>query len=178
MKKTGLKRQDGDKFYTKKLVVDECMKAVLEKIDLDGLLVIEPSAGDGAFIDAIKQSAALHKFYDIEPHHPDIIKCDFLETDISDDTNSICFIGNPPFGRQSSLAIKFIKKCCMIRKKNCMIWKKRGNTRCMIWKTNCMIWKNMQKNVLHGLEKTHDLKNMQKKVLHDLEKNCMVWKKC
>ena len=121
MKKTGLKRQDGDKFYTKKLVVDECMKAVLEKIDLGGLLVIEPSAGDGAFIDAIKQSAALHKFYDIEPHHPDIIKCDFLETDISDDTNSICFIGNPPFGRQSSLAIKFIKKCCMIGDFVCFI---------------------------------------------------------
>ncbi|MHA2083084.1 MAG: hypothetical protein ACXABD_04960 [Candidatus Thorarchaeota archaeon] len=121
MKKTGLKRQDGDKFYTKKLVVDQCMKAVIEKIDLDDLLLIEPSAGDGAFIDAIKQSTAMHRFYDIEPHHPDIIKCDFLETDISDDTTPICFIGNPPFGRQSSLAIKFIKKCCAIGDFVCFI---------------------------------------------------------
>jgi hypothetical protein len=32
--------------------------------------------------------------------------------DIKNDYKNIHIIGNPPFGRQSSIAIKFIKKCC------------------------------------------------------------------
>lgn len=50
-----------------------------------------------------------------------ILKQDFLNLDHNDikkkhNTNrtnqEIHIIGNPPFGRQSSMAIKFIKKCC------------------------------------------------------------------
>ena len=110
MKKTGLKRQHGDKFYTKKSVVDSCMQHARSCIDLNTTLVIEPSAGDGAFCDAIKQSTQHYEFYDIDPKHDDITKCDFLAIDIPEQGLPICFLGNPPFGRQSSLAIKFIKK--------------------------------------------------------------------
>ena len=52
-------------------------------------------------------------FFDIEPEHKDIIKQDFLESHIEKVAGKpLHFIGNPPFGRQSSLARKFIKKCC------------------------------------------------------------------
>ena len=121
MKKTGLKRQQGDKFYTKKSVVNNCMQHARSHIDLNTTLVIEPSAGDGAFCDAIKQSTRHYEFYDIDPKHDDITECDFLALDIPEKTLPICFIGNPPFGRQSSLAIKFIKKSCAIAKFVCFI---------------------------------------------------------
>ena len=121
MKKTGLKRQKGDKFYTKREVVNKCMQHVKTHINLENMLVIEPSAGDGAFMSAIKQSTTLYRFYDIEPKHSDVIKCDFLDIDLADVHPSMCFIGNPPFGRQSSLAIKFIKKCCVTAEFICFI---------------------------------------------------------
>ena len=55
------------------------------------------------------------KFYDIEPHNNQIIKQDYLLFDYklireTFNCSKIHIIGNPPFGRQSSLAIKFIKK--------------------------------------------------------------------
>ncbi len=121
MKKTGLKRQQGDKFYTKKDVVDKCMQHARKHINLRNMLVVEPSAGDGAFISAIKQSTAFYQFYDIEPNHPDIVKCNFLNLDLTGGIHPVCFIGNPPFGRQSSLAIKFIKKCCTIAQFVCFV---------------------------------------------------------
>jgi hypothetical protein len=79
-------------------------------------LCIEPSAGNGSFIDSIKLLFTSYKFYDIEPENDEIIKQDYLEYNYDDNDkekyNKIHLIGNPPFGRQSSLAIKFIKKSC------------------------------------------------------------------
>jgi hypothetical protein len=60
-----------------------------------------------------------YKFYDIDPENKEIEKQDFLELeykDLSNKYNKIHIIGNPPFGRQSSTAIKFIKKCCLFSK--------------------------------------------------------------
>lgn len=84
---------------------------------LDNDLIIEPSSGNGSFIENIKALSCNYKFYDIEPEHNDIYKQDFLELDymkLKEKYETIHIIGNPPFGRQSSLAIKFIKKCCSI----------------------------------------------------------------
>lgn len=72
--------------------------------------VIEPSAGDGAFLDFIDVDLA----YDIEPKHPDVVKQDFL----NDPTlilkpmefGKCLTIGNPPFGRMGKLAKEFIRK--------------------------------------------------------------------
>ena len=49
----------------------------------------------------------------------EIIKQDFLSLDLTsiiNRYNNIHIIGNPPFGRQSATAIKFIKKCCLFSK--------------------------------------------------------------
>jgi hypothetical protein len=58
------------------------------------------------------------EFYDIDPEHPGIIKQDYLDPEFgaceinAGGYSRVFVVGNPPFGRQSSLAIKFIKKSC------------------------------------------------------------------
>ena len=79
-------------------------------------LIIEPSAGNGSFIENIKKITENYKFYDLEPENKEIIKQDFLYFDfveLKQKYKNIHIIGNTPFGRQSSLSIKFIKKCCL-----------------------------------------------------------------
>ena len=113
----GLKRNAIDKFYTKKEVALYCINLLKQYITINiDDLVIEPSAGNGAFIDAIKSLRCNYEFYDLEPEHEEIIKQDYLLSNTNTNTNTnsqkIHILGNPPFGRQSSLAIKFIKKSC------------------------------------------------------------------
>jgi hypothetical protein len=114
----GLNRNTVDKYYTKKTVVDECIKIIKKtKIISNNDLIIEPSAGDGSFINGIKSLSNNYKFFDIEPDNDEIIKMDFLNYDNNNINNiNIHIIGNPPFGRQASSAIKFIKKCCEFAK--------------------------------------------------------------
>jgi predicted RNA methylase len=112
---TGLQRNTIDKYYTNENAVEMCITFVKEYLQIKNTdLVIEPSAGNGSFINAIKTICNNCLFYDIEPENTEIIKQDFLEFDNSviKNKNLIHIIGNPPFGRQSSLAIKFIKKSC------------------------------------------------------------------
>ena len=112
---TGLKRDTIDKFYTKHEVVLNCLNYINENLNIDkeNDLIIEPSAGNGAFINIIKTLSNNFKFYDIEPDDDEIVKQDYLKLDYDDfDFLKIHLLGNPPFGRQSSLAIKFIKKSC------------------------------------------------------------------
>ena len=114
----GLNRNTVDKYYTKKTIVDECIKLIKNKINIStNDLIIEPSAGDGAFINGIKSLSNNYKFFDIEPDNDEIIKMDFLNYDNNINNNiNIHIIGNPPFGRQASSAIKFIKKSCEFAK--------------------------------------------------------------
>lgn len=134
---TGLKRNTTDKYYTKLNIVEDCKVQIKKYINIgENDLIIEPSAGNGSFIEIIKELTKNHKFYDLIPENKEIIKQDFLLLDIDkiiepftnykvngkipeNSKNSlgkpykkIHIIGNPPFGRQSSLAIQFIKKCC------------------------------------------------------------------
>ena len=114
----GLHRNTIDKYYTKDEVVDLCINFVAKNILINpDDLIIEPSAGNGSFITGIKTLTSNYKFYDLEPENDEIVKQDYLLYDYEDDGirgsfNKIHVLGNPPFGRQSSLAIKFIKKSC------------------------------------------------------------------
>ena len=112
---TGLQRNLSDKYYTSKEIVIKCINFFKELINIqDNDLCIEPSAGDGAFINEIKKNFKNYYFYDINPENELITKLDYLKLEIGNlnlnNFKKIHVLGNPPFGRQSSLAIKFIKK--------------------------------------------------------------------
>ena len=113
----GLTRNTIDKYYTKPHIVEQCINLAIEHLKIiNEDFIIEPSAGNGSFINEIKKITSNYIFYDLEPEHSEIIKQDYLlfdyPTNIQNNYKKIHVIGNPPFGRQSSLAIQFIKKSC------------------------------------------------------------------
>ena len=129
MNVTGLKRNSGsiciDKFYTKPDIAKMCIERVLSATSINSNdTILEPSAGNGVFIDLIKKISKNAIFIDILPDHPEIQQQDYLDSSFQIKqtkgdrvTPSVCklhVIGNPPFGRGSSLAIKFIKRSCEI----------------------------------------------------------------
>ena len=80
MKQTsGLKRNTIDKYYTKESVVDNCLRYVKEHIEInEDDLIIEPSAGNGSFIEGIKSLSRNYRFFDIAPENDEIIKPNIL----------------------------------------------------------------------------------------------------
>ena len=105
-----------DKFYTNKDIVGVCYDAIKTHLVIDkNERIIEPSAGNGAFINIIKKLSNNYRFYDIKPENNEIIKTDFFDLTF-EDCNVVSgggvgchIIGNPPFGVKSSRAIAFIK---------------------------------------------------------------------
>jgi hypothetical protein len=92
-----------DQFYTRPDVAADCV-ARLRRYVSDGIW-IEPSAGTGAFLALVPEALG----YDIDPRDPRIQTADFLTVEIPHD----CVVfGNPPFGRQGSLAKRFIRHAC------------------------------------------------------------------
>lgn len=113
---TGLNRNVLEKYYTKETTVELCLNMIKKHININtDDLIIEPSAGNGSFIPGIKLLTSNFKFYDLEPENDEIIKQDYLLYNydiVKKSFDKIHIIGNPPFGRRSSLANKFIKKSC------------------------------------------------------------------
>ena len=108
----GLQRKTGDAFYTKPDLALTLIKKLKNLYDIDDFdFVVEPSAGKGSFSDYFKE----HKFpitaFNINPQQKYIKKRNFLKIDINPYLNKkVLVIGNPPFGRQSTLAKQFIVK--------------------------------------------------------------------
>jgi hypothetical protein len=100
-------REEGlDKFYTLPIYSKKCIDKVVELYNIsDWDLIVEPSAGNGSFLNQIPSDNKIG--LDIFPEHPDIVKQDFFKYCPPTDKTNILVIGNPPFGRVSSLAIKF-----------------------------------------------------------------------
>jgi hypothetical protein len=114
---TGKHRNTKDQFYTKEIVAKQCIDKIIEKIaessTPNDYLWIEPSAGNGAFLNNI----TFPKIgIDIDPKSSNIQKEDFLSWNHPKTDKDIIVFGNPPFGRQSSLAKSFISKSCKFAK--------------------------------------------------------------
>lgn len=93
-----------DQFYTNPKVA----KRLIDQLDLSSYLnVVEPSAGAGYILDFLPEKSRIG--VDLDPKRSDIIKTDFFDFEFPDERNAV--VGNPPFGRRSSLAIKFFNKC-------------------------------------------------------------------
>ncbi len=114
MQDKGLTRNTIDKFYTKKEVAKICIELFEDFVNPDkDDIIIEPSAGSGAFSNELLRKFDNVIAIDIEPDDVNIKKEDFLEDfdyEKLDKHKEKHVIGNPPFGRQSGLAKKFIKK--------------------------------------------------------------------
>ena len=110
-----------DKYYTSDEVVNKCWEILKETIDFDEITeIIESSAGNGAWIDKIKETNIDYKLYDIEPEHEEIEKADFLELEM--DYKPGRLIGfNFPFGRSNNLSRKFYNKSVGIADYICSI---------------------------------------------------------
>ena len=99
------KKHINDKFYTK----PELVETLLTKVDLNNYdLIIEPSAGSGSFSDKLKNRNLIA--LDIDPESSYITKQDWLTYKLNNRFERILVVGNPPFGNQGGLALKFIKK--------------------------------------------------------------------
>lgn len=98
-----------DKFYTVPAISEKCLAHIGSRYKWsDWGLVVEPSAGNGSFLTRIPSGCVKIIGIDISPEHRDIIKQDFLTyTPPIGIVGKILVVGNPPFGRVSSLAIKF-----------------------------------------------------------------------
>lgn len=100
-------RRDADvrlsQFYTDPAVAALMVAIFRDHFNPEHFLMVEPSAGQGAFSMLLPDGSLA---FDVEPKHPGIEPGDFLEIAIESDL-PIAMIGNPPFGRNSSLAKKF-----------------------------------------------------------------------
>jgi hypothetical protein len=97
-----------DKFYTTEEVVKSSMSTIRKFVSISPSdLIIEPSAGDGAFMKEIEHANVIG--IDIQPENDDIVECDFFKFDVPRNYDKIHVIGNPPFGKNGSMALKFLK---------------------------------------------------------------------
>ncbi|MDR3128379.1 MAG: hypothetical protein LBT99_03545 [Bifidobacteriaceae bacterium] len=119
------KKKELDQFYTNPDIASLCIdRSINTFIQLgycfDNLQFLEPSAGEGAFIQAVKKFGKSFAF-DLDPKNKSIFKIDFLNDNISQKNinkkllklpsrKKLITIGNPPFGNRSKLAIRFINK--------------------------------------------------------------------
>ena len=101
MVKSRSRKSGTEQYYTPTRIIPN----LLQTLDLyQYQKIIEPSAGTGNFLQFLPQNKTLA--YDIEPKHPQIIEQDFLKVDELFPPSTLV-IGNFPFGRACSLAVKF-----------------------------------------------------------------------
>lgn len=96
-----------DQFYTKQEVALELCKILKEKLNLNKYTFLEPSAGFGSFVNALRKTFKEPKIeaIDLDPKSFDIKQQDFFS--YTPKEQKIITIGNPPFGKRATLAIKF-----------------------------------------------------------------------
>jgi hypothetical protein len=114
IQQTGRNRNLQDKYYTKRSVATHCTQLLNNTLAIPiNDILLEPSAGDGAFMEAILGVFPKNRnvCFDIAPERNDILQQDFLQYEPEND-RQYHVIGNPPFGRQSSMARKFIQHAC------------------------------------------------------------------
>lgn len=94
-----------DQFYTDPAYAESFYKTIQSKTDFDGVdLFLEPSAGTGNFFNLMDEK--LRVGIDLDPKCNGVICQDFL-TWQAPANKKIYTIGNPPFGKNSGLAVQF-----------------------------------------------------------------------
>lgn len=95
-----------DQFYTRPTVARDCVALLLAVIgEQAGTVFIEPAAGAGSFLDALPEPRI---GLDIAPARADITRADFLRWWPSLPATRYVVVSNFPFGKNASLAVKFV----------------------------------------------------------------------
>lgn len=105
-----------DQFYTQSHVAKQCLAFLEQHVPAKvykKAVFLEPSAGAGSFFDILPAN----KYgFDLQPKHTAVHQQNFLDFSIDtlsavareEVTGPVITVGNPPFGKNSSLALKFI----------------------------------------------------------------------
>ena len=97
---------ENEAYFTSVRVAQQCVDFVGRTFPLSSFdVVIEPSAGDGAFLNLLPEVARIG--VDIAPQSAGVVEADFLQWE-PPTSGRVLTIGNPPFGARASLAVKFI----------------------------------------------------------------------
>ena len=109
MEDTSKKNENGlDQFYTNKDIASKYYNKLTQLININDFDIhLEPSAGGGAFFNIMDNTKRIG--LDIEPQKAGILKMDFFDYKPLQHKNYLV-IGNPPFGKVSSLAVRFFNK--------------------------------------------------------------------
>lgn len=103
------KKIEFDKYYTPEELAKYCYNKTLDIIGKDNISeIIEPSAGNGSFLNVIGQDFNVLSF-DILPEDDRIARQDYLTLELPYKPNRL-ILGNPPYGRCLNLAQLFYKK--------------------------------------------------------------------
>lgn len=106
-----------DQFYTNPIIAEKFVERVNALYDFRNFdYIVEPSMGEGFIYDYLPEDKRIG--LDIEKNHPDCQEGDFFDWNpeksgiesnplLPDENDRILMIGNPPFGRASTLAIQF-----------------------------------------------------------------------
>lgn len=122
--------RDLDQFYTHPKIAKRFVDKVNEIYDFSSYdYVIEPSMGEGFIYEHLPTANRIG--LDIEKNHPDCLVGDFLEwtpeksgiqyNPLLGQRPDIAFVGNPPFGRSSGLAVEFFERCSLYSDTICFI---------------------------------------------------------
>lgn len=98
-----VRKQGLDKFYTIPSISLKCIQSVKDLDSYD--LVVEPSAGNGSFYNQLPHETRVG--IDISPECEGIIEQNFYDYTPPPECKKVLVIGNPPFGRVCSDAVKF-----------------------------------------------------------------------
>jgi predicted RNA methylase len=160
------KSKELDQFYTNPKIAKRLLIKTKQIIKEKNIYWIEPSAGTGSFSDLLKKENLLA--IDIDPKQKDILKKNFLLDKIEEieeiqkTENKIITIGNPPFGKKSSIAIKFFNKSAEISEYICFILPKTFKKESIVNQLNEKMHKiyeeEIEKNSFIYKEKTYDVK--------------------
>jgi hypothetical protein len=102
---------DREQFFSSSELASRCVAFADEVLDLSRFsLIVEPSAGAGAFYDLLPEAARVG--IDIAPQRAGLEEGDFLTWTPSSTDGHVLTIGNPPFGQRAALAIAFLDHAC------------------------------------------------------------------
>lgn len=111
-----------DQYYTRRDVAALCMEHVRAHVPVDEVATwLEPSAGTGAFL-TLLPTPRVGLDIDDEHSHEEAIAQDFLKWHGGGSlARPVVTVGNPPFGRNASLALAFVNHAARFSDWICMI---------------------------------------------------------